>query len=56
MKRRRSLTEAVLQIMCCTVSASIPPKLQIGSPIKQAHNIQVPPYRSMPCVDRNYHF
>ena len=25
-------------------------------PIKQAHSIQVSPYRSMPCVDRSYHF
>jgi hypothetical protein len=24
--------------------------------IKQAHNIQVPPHRSMSCEDRNYHF
>ena len=25
-------------------------------PIRQAHSVQVPPYRSMPCVDRNCHF
>jgi len=25
-------------------------------PIKQAHNTEVPSYRSMPCEDRSYHF
>ena len=25
-------------------------------PIKQVHNIQVPPCRSMPCENRGYHF
>ena len=25
-------------------------------PIKQAHNIELPPYRSMPFEDHSYHF